>query len=271
MQKGEVVTVLEECHQDGDARVRIGHDRWISRLTAKGSVLAQPMAQPSSPTMAMINNHPVMQPHQQSFGRMYEQQKAKVPCKLVVEFRKSGTLGLVLNRNGTTPLPVIDIVSGLAQEHEELKVGMTVVAVESAALGKQVDLRTTTYAEVQKMLRLAGRPMKISFAEPSAMEFKSVQAQIAQPQPMVQQVQQALVSVYEPPTISVAKAPATITEFLHKIRLTEFEAPLFELGASSIEDLADLTETDVQELGLKPLEVKRFMRAISELSYSKDE
>jgi hypothetical protein len=91
-----------------------------------------------------------------------------------------------------------------------------------------------------------------------------------QPQPMVQQVQQALVSVYEPPTISVAKAPATITEFLHKIRLTEFEAPLFELGASSIEDLADLTETDVQELALKPLEVKRFMRAISELSYSKD-
>jgi hypothetical protein len=58
------------------------------------------------------------------------------------------------------------------------------------------------------------------------------------------------------------------THALYLARIQYCRIP--ELGASSIEDLADLTETDVQELGLKPLEVKRFMRAISELSYSKD-
>ena len=42
LKKGQVVLVLEERQEDGHERVRIGDDRWISRVTDKGKVLAQP-------------------------------------------------------------------------------------------------------------------------------------------------------------------------------------------------------------------------------------
>eukprot|EP01043_Picozoa_sp_COSAG02_P052731 COSAG02_NODE_5727_length_4089_cov_2.288471_7_plen_108_part_00 len=45
MKKGKVVSVMEICQQDGHERVRIGHDQWISRVTDKGTILAQPMSQ----------------------------------------------------------------------------------------------------------------------------------------------------------------------------------------------------------------------------------
>ena len=42
-QPGDIVYVYEQCRRGGHQRVRIGKDRWISRVTAGGAVLAEPV------------------------------------------------------------------------------------------------------------------------------------------------------------------------------------------------------------------------------------
>lgn len=43
LNEGQTVTVMEERQHDGHERIRIGEGRWISRVTSKGTVLAQPI------------------------------------------------------------------------------------------------------------------------------------------------------------------------------------------------------------------------------------
>lgn len=43
MQVGDIVQVYEQRQVDGHQRVRIGQSRWISRVTASGTVLTEPV------------------------------------------------------------------------------------------------------------------------------------------------------------------------------------------------------------------------------------
>ena len=58
--------------------------------------------------------------------------------------------------------------------------------------------------------------------------------------------------------------PATfgqdLSAALASARLSEYEAALREFGCTAVEDLADLEERDLLEIGMKRIEVKRLQR-----------
>lgn len=53
-----------------------------------------------------------------------------------------------------------------------------------------------------------------------------------------------------------------VREFLQRHKLQAFEKALRDAGAASLADLRDLEDADVQDMGMKPLERKRFLREV---------
>ena len=68
------------------------------------------------------------------------------------------------------------------------------------------------------------------------------------------------------PQQSLRGATDALLSFLKEHRLADAAGPLRELGAESPADLLDLDDADVAGLGLKELELKRFVRAVDCLS-----
>ena len=71
------------------------------------------------------------------------------------------------------------------------------------------------------------------------------------------------------PTSTVAAPPASaplatfgqdLSAALVSARLSEYEAALREFGCANVEDLADLEERDLLEIGMKKIEVKRLQK-----------
>ena len=65
--------------------------------------------------------------------------------------------------------------------------------------------------------------------------------------------------------IQPAKTLPTPVEFLSQINLGQYESTLAELGATRVDDYKDFADEDLRQAGMKPLEVKRFMRVAAEL------
>ena len=53
--------------------------------------------------------------------------------------------------------------------------------------------------------------------------------------------------------------------FLTRHRLSKYAAGLAELGVDAVEDLADLEVGDLDEMGMKKLEKRRLLKAVSKL------
>jgi|EP01043_Picozoa_sp_COSAG02_P082548 hypothetical protein len=53
-------------------------------------------------------------------------------------------------------------------------------------------------------------------------------------------------------------------EFLSRINLGQYESKLAELGATEVDHFIDLQAEDLQETGMKQLEVKRFLRSVQQ-------
>ena len=56
----------------------------------------------------------------------------------------------------------------------------------------------------------------------------------------------------------------TSIAFLESVNLAKYHAALAEAGASESSDFVDLDETDLREVGMKPVEIKRFIRTVGE-------
>jgi hypothetical protein len=67
---------------------------------------------------------------------------------------------------------------------------------------------------------------------------------------------------YEPPTVPSQEIdqPKSLAVILQEANLSQYESALRELGASFGTDLAGLEEEDLVEIGMKKLEVARFLR-----------
>ena len=68
-----------------------------------------------------------------------------------------------------------------------------------------------------------------------------------------------------------AMAKIALLSFLDEHNLASTEPALRDLGAESVDDLRDLDDSDIERLGLKKLELKRFTRAVQELRAQADE
>ena len=66
-------------------------------------------------------------------------------------------------------------------------------------------------------------------------------------------------------------AKIALLSFLDEHNLASTEPALRDLGAESVDDLRDLDDSDIERLGLKKLELKRFTRAVQELRAQADE
>eukprot|EP01043_Picozoa_sp_COSAG02_P044433 COSAG02_NODE_3968_length_5975_cov_18.110279_1_plen_1346_part_10 len=67
-----------------------------------------------------------------------------------------------------------------------------------------------------------------------------------------------------PPVMTVAAASdaLTVCGFLENCKLAKFSAQLLEFGAEDVEDLRQIEASDLDDLGFKPLEKKRFFKAL---------
>ena len=63
---------------------------------------------------------------------------------------------------------------------------------------------------------------------------------------------------------SGAMEAASPVEFLSRINLQQYESKLAELGATEVEHFIDFKAEDLQETGMKPLEIKRFLRSVQQ-------
>jgi hypothetical protein len=68
----------------------------------------------------------------------------------------------------------------------------------------------------------------------------------------------------EPEPTTAAK-PMTLEEFLAKHRLSHYFEAMAALGAAEVEDLTAFQQSHFDELGMKPLEMKRMRRALNDL------
>ena len=53
-----------------------------------------------------------------------------------------------------------------------------------------------------------------------------------------------------------------LDEWLGAIDLSEYEDKLKEIGASKIDHLHDIEEQDLRDIGMRPLEIRRFQKKL---------
>ena len=53
-----------------------------------------------------------------------------------------------------------------------------------------------------------------------------------------------------------------LDEWLGAIDLSEYEDKLNEIGASKIDHLHDIEEQDLRDIGMRPLEIRRFQKKL---------
>ena len=58
----------------------------------------------------------------------------------------------------------------------------------------------------------------------------------------------------------------SLESWLEDIRLVKYKDALGELGVESVEDLHDVTEEDLEPLGMKKLEIRRFNAGLKKLA-----
>ena len=79
-----------------------------------------------------------------------------------------------------------------------------------------------------------------------------------------------LVQPPQAPTLSMAETMESgLSEVLSATRLQDYEDALRDLGCTTPEDLCDLDGPDMEELGMKKVEVKRLQRLVAEMQRSK--
>lgn len=123
----------------------------------------------------------------------------------------------------------------------------------------------------------AGDDFEISFGagavspprSPARSPPRSPRAQVSPPHaharsPEVEEAQ-------PPPQAAAAAAllkqqPKTTLEFLEACRLDKYVDQITELGAESVDDLPDIAEPDLDEIGFKKMEKKRFFSAVAALA-----
>lgn len=57
-------------------------------------------------------------------------------------------------------------------------------------------------------------------------------------------------------------AGQTLAAFLESVRLAEFGPALAQLGATSVQDLRDMTPQDYESIGMKKLQMNRMQAAL---------
>lgn len=60
----------------------------------------------------------------------------------------------------------------------------------------------------------------------------------------------------------------SLSEWLEDVNLKQYLEKITDLGASTVEDLRDIVEEDISELGMRPLEARRFQRKLDILKSS---
>jgi hypothetical protein len=70
---------------------------------------------------------------------------------------------------------------------------------------------------------------------------------------------------YVPPTMTTP-VPKSLSATLADAHLAQYETKLRELGAAFPSDLSQLEEQDLVEIGMKKLEIARFMRLAAEFA-----
>ena len=68
-----------------------------------------------------------------------------------------------------------------------------------------------------------------------------------------------------PAEVEDSQEDTSVSAWLENLRLTKYSSPLTELGVESLEDLKDVMEDDLEPLGMKKLEMRRFLAAVGEL------
>jgi hypothetical protein len=63
-----------------------------------------------------------------------------------------------------------------------------------------------------------------------------------------------------------ANTDLDLTQFLSVLSLGKYETGLVAIGVSHIEHLVDVVAEDLQEVGMKPVEQKRFLRSVAKLA-----
>ena len=87
-------------------------------------------------------------------------------------------------------------------------------------------------------------------------------ASVPEPEPVVVVAAMATMNDAEP-SAAVSTEPLTLESFLAANTLTQFMEALVELGCASVDDLKELDEEDVMEIGMKKMEVKRMQRSLA--------
>ena len=71
-------------------------------------------------------------------------------------------------------------------------------------------------------------------------------------------------------TVAAANTDANtdldLTQFLSVLSLGKYESGLVEIGVSHIEHLVDVVAEDLQEVGMKPVEQRRFLKSVAKLA-----
>ena len=68
-----------------------------------------------------------------------------------------------------------------------------------------------------------------------------------------------------PAEVEDSQEDTSVSAWLENLRLAKYSSPLTELGVESLEDLKDVMEDDLEPLGMKKLEMRRFLAAVGEL------
>jgi hypothetical protein len=63
-----------------------------------------------------------------------------------------------------------------------------------------------------------------------------------------------------------ANTDLDLTQFLSVLSLGKYESGLVEIGVSHIEHLVDVVAEDLQEVGMKPVEQRRFLKSVAKLA-----